>query len=288
MIQFESFERGGRPPCAVCEEMLADATDDNLTPDEILTPAEQARFHAHLATCPRCAQMYLEAERGAGWLTLLKAEQPELQEYRTDLVSRILQQTSGAAALPAALQPVSPTPLHVSAAAWQPMAPVYRMPERTLPFWRRAGQILLEPRLAMTAAMAFFSIGLTLNLTGVQLNQLHATDLNPLNLRRDLYQADAHAVRYYDNLRVVHVLESRVDDLKDRAQGLGQPETTPDQDAPEQRPASSEPARKPEQAPPASKTPGSSRWATPTPARDGRPHLLQTSAAGSPHAGGLA
>jgi hypothetical protein len=80
------------------------------------------------------------------------------------------------------------------------------------------GRILLEPRLAMTAAMAFFSIALTLNLTGVRLDQMRASDLKPESLRRDYYQASARAVQYYDNLRVVHVMESRVEDLKQATQ----------------------------------------------------------------------
>ena len=73
---------------------------------------------------------------------------------------------------------------------------------------------VLQPRFMMTAAMAFFSIALTLNVAGIHLNQIHASDLRPSSLRRDFYQANAHVVRYYDNLRVVYELESRVRDLQ--------------------------------------------------------------------------
>jgi hypothetical protein len=73
---------------------------------------------------------------------------------------------------------------------------------------------MMQPRLAMTAAMAFFSIALTLNLTGVRLTDLKASDLKPVNLKRSFYQADASVVRYYENLRVVYELESRVRDLQ--------------------------------------------------------------------------
>jgi hypothetical protein len=38
---------------------------------------------------------------------------------------------------------------------------------------------VLEPRLMMTAAMAFFSIALTLNLTGIKLTELRAADFQP-------------------------------------------------------------------------------------------------------------
>ncbi len=117
-----------------------------------------------------------------------------------------------------------------------------------LPFRRRAGaalwpfgQTFLQPRLAMTAAMAFFSVALTLNLTGVRLDQLRASDLKPSSLRRSVSQANAHVVRYYDSLRVVYELESRVHDLERSSA-----------DAEETAPASSTPPRSQPSAPHAS------------------------------------
>jgi Mg-chelatase subunit ChlI len=76
---------------------------------------------------------------------------------------------------------------------------------------------MLQPRLAMTAAMAFFSIALTLNLTGVRLSALHASDFKPSNIMRTAYAAKARVVQYSDNLRVVYELESRVRDLQQRS-----------------------------------------------------------------------
>jgi hypothetical protein len=73
---------------------------------------------------------------------------------------------------------------------------------------------MLQPRLAMTAAMAFFSIALTLNLTGVRITDLRASDFKPSSLMRSAYEAKAKVVRYSDNLRVVYELESRVRDLQ--------------------------------------------------------------------------
>src|ERR1039457_1082978 len=62
-----------------------------------------------------------------------------------------------------------------------------------------------QPRLAMTAAMAFFSIALTMNLTGVHLQDLRASDLKPSSLKRDFTNANASVKRYYEGLRVVYV-----------------------------------------------------------------------------------
>jgi len=54
----------------------------------------------------------------------------------------------------------------------------------------------------MTAAMAFFSIALTMNLTGVHPLSLRASDLRPSALKRSFTDADARVVRYYEGLRV--------------------------------------------------------------------------------------
>ena len=107
----------------------------------------------------------------------------------------------------------------------------------------------------MTAAMAFFSIALTLNLTGVHISQLRASDLRPSNLKRSFYEANAHVVRYYDNLRVVYELESRVHDLQhasdsDSDSGTPAPATTSPSDStakPAQKPSSTQPAAQPDQ-----------------------------------------
>ena len=54
-----------------------------------------------------------------------------------------------------------------------------------MPDWQRPGFMasirrFAEPRLLMTAAMAFFSIALTLNLTGVRLSAVRLADLRPI------------------------------------------------------------------------------------------------------------
>jgi hypothetical protein len=76
----------------------------------------------------------------------------------------------------------------------------------------------VQSRWMMTAAMAFFSIAFTLNLTGVRLSGVRLSDLKPSalasTLTRQFYAADAHVMRYYDNLRFVYELESRVREIK--------------------------------------------------------------------------
>ena len=225
-IQFEPRTKAGQPDCQLCEELLADAVDG------ILSPADKSFFDLHLSTCATCNASLAEAVRGATWLELLKAPRPE---PAADLVNRIMQQTSGYAPGHAPTpepqlffndpQPATRRfePVLVSA----PITP--SLPANVLSFrssstqarrngpsmWGSLQRLAFEPRLAMTAAMAFFSIALTMNVTGVRLDQLHAKDLSPSTLRHGYYAATASVARRYDSLRVVHVLESRVEDIRE-------------------------------------------------------------------------
>jgi hypothetical protein len=131
---------------------------------------------------------------------------------------------------------------------------------------------MLQPRLAMTAAMAFFSIALTLNLTGVRLSDLRASDFKPSSIMRSAYAAKAKVVRYSDNLRVVYELESRVRDLQRSADDDGSTTPAPQNAAPaSQAPAGSQQPDDPNHKPGTQKqdqkqtkpNPGSSRRESP-------------------------
>jgi hypothetical protein len=201
--------------CTQCEAMLADALDGTLD------AADQAIFDAHIAHCGPCSAMLADARRGLAWLEMLKTPRPEPPAA---LLERILAQTSGA----------EPIGLRLGGAQFGMDAPAVGPPlaipaasGNLLPFRRRLPavrpslftQVFFQPRLAMTAAMAFLSIALTLNLTGVRLQDLHASDLRPTSLERSFSSVNARAVRYYESLRVVYELESRVRDLQHASRG---------------------------------------------------------------------
>ena len=218
--------------CAQCESMLSDALDG------ILSAAGQATFDLHMAGCPSCAAMFADAQRGAAWMEMLKSPRPEPPAF---LLDRILAETSGKAAAEAAPKivlgptdhirvPVPPRPL-IGRAAFTTV----KLPLRTriTNGFRSLGQTMLQPRLAMTAAMAFFSIALTLNLTGVRLSELRATDFKPSSIMRSASQAKAKVVQYTDNLRVVYELQTRVRDL----QGSSDDDRSIPQSAPQNAPA---------------------------------------------------
>jgi hypothetical protein len=238
-IKFEGFESKRNPRCMACESMLTDVLDD------ILIPGDKAWFDQHIATCSECSQMFADAQRGAAWLELLKSPRPEPSAA---LLERILAQTAATDLPNTAAEPAF-------SGAYVPYAPVRT---NVLPFRPRMPRLaafaqgFFEPRLAMTAAMAFFSIALTLNLTGVKLNQLSASDLKPSSLKKTYYEATAQTVRYYDNLRVVRVLESRVDELRqnDQRDEPVQPAPAPLQKAPEKPvPEQKQPENKPTDGP---------------------------------------
>ncbi len=224
---FGGFSHSGAQQCSQCELMLADVLDGALSAEE------QTAFDLHVATCTPCYQMLGDAQRGAAWLEMLRTPHPEPPAA---LLERILVQTSGTQtsgaqalrgqAFGGQAQESRSAVFEGLAVAGMHEAQADAIPTRlgtVLPFRSRVSNAfrrnplahtLLQPRLAMTAAMAFFSIGLTLNLTGVRLNQLRLADLKPAAMRRSFYQADAHLLRYYTNLRVVYELESRVRDLQ--------------------------------------------------------------------------
>jgi|SRR5579863_6342069 len=189
------------PACGQWETLLADALDGLLKPEDEVT------FGAHMAICPACTALFEEARKGREWLLFLSPE-PEVPE---GLLDRILAatgpgQAEGYGLIPATGGNVLPMP--------QP--------------WQRPGFMarvrrFAEPRLMMTAAMAFFSIALTLNLTGVRVTSLRLSDLRPTAVRsfmqRRITMASTPIIRYYDHLRLVYEVESRMREFRRTTQG---------------------------------------------------------------------
>jgi hypothetical protein len=187
--------------CEEWEAMLVDFLDGTLP------STDSDSFRSHQKTCASCAEMFSHAERGREWLNFLRVE-PQVPVV---LVSKILAQTSSMASFANPAGELLP-----ASAAAIPVAPV-------LPFWQRssmtlAGRRIAQPRLLMTAAMAFFSITLTLNMAGIRLSAVHLADLKPAavssNLDKQYHMASARVVRYYDNLRFVYEMEAKVRELR--------------------------------------------------------------------------
>lgn len=219
-----------RLTCSQCERMVLDAIDGSLIGDD------QAQFELHIAGCAACTRAMADAQRGSAWMEMLKAAPPEPSLL---LLDQILARTSGDPAVAIPLRPRES--IFAYAGGGLPQGVVAGQMGSALPFARtmprnwfaRLAHAVAQPRFAMTTAMAFFSVALTMNLTGVQLSDLHASSLRPSSLRHGFWSANAKMFRYYDNLRVVYEMESRVRQLQresDEQDSVRQPSTPAKED----------------------------------------------------------
>jgi hypothetical protein len=214
------------PACGQWETLLADALDG------VLRPEDEAFFLSHRAECPFCTALYEEARRGREWLDYLAME-PEIPAGLVDKILALTgpgtdgRQAAGFGLLPAQMQSAT-------------VGGVTVLPR--LQPWQRPGLMgvirrFAEPRLMMTAAMAFFSIALTLNLTGVKLKDLKLASLKPQAVRsymeRQVALVSTPIVRYYDHLRLVYEVQTRMKELRRSTEGENQRQTAPGGNSPE-------------------------------------------------------
>lgn len=199
------------PACGQWETLLADALDG------LLRPEDEATFASHMASCAACAALFEEARRGREWLDFLCAD----PDVPAGLLDKILAQTGPGQNVGFGLTPEA-------LAAAPGGIPLQSARPAVIPAWQRPGFMahirrFAEPRLMMTAAMAFFSIALTLNLTGVRLTQLRWASLRPTAVRsymeRQITVASTPIIRYYDHLRLVYEVQSRMRELRRTTEG---------------------------------------------------------------------
>jgi hypothetical protein len=193
------------PACGQWEMLLADALDG------VLKPEDEALFNAHLVACPACSALFEEARRGREWMEFLSPE----PEVPAGLLDKILAQSG---------------PGHEAGHRLAtPGGKVIPIRPISVPAWQRPGlmarvQRFAEPRLLMTAAMAFFSIAMTLNITGVRLSSLKLSNLTPSSMRsimeRKFTMASTPIIRYYDNSRLAYELLKTMRELSQTA-GVG-------------------------------------------------------------------
>jgi hypothetical protein len=194
----------GSAACGHWETLLADALDG------LLKPEDEAAFTAHMAACAACTALFEEARRGREWLEFLSPE-PEVPE---GLLERILAQTG-----PGQIQGFGLA---------HPSSDILPVTQGLVPAWQYPGfygqvRRYAQPRLLMTFAMAFFSIALTLHLMDVRLSGLRLADLRPAAIRsfveRRITMASTPIIRYYDHLRFVYEVESRMREMRSNSEG---------------------------------------------------------------------
>ena len=194
--------------CTDFEALLAEALDGTLGAPEM------ERFRSHLGTCPQCGPLFALAQDGQMALRGLPEMEPPAY-----LVQKILNVTSE---VPARV----PQPRPAEAAGWLGMRPFFAA--------------VMQPRFGMSFAMAFFSLMLIFNVTGVNLRDLGSIDWRPsamkTNVVKGYYETTARVEKYYENLRFVYQVQSTLRDLRNATstQDEQQPKQQPQQ-KPEQR-----------------------------------------------------
>jgi hypothetical protein len=179
--------------CNEFEALLFDALDG------LLSGAKQGRFRAHARVCAKCGPMFAEVEAGQHWLkSLTEVEAP------ANLVHNILAATSG----------IESYRLQEAATATHKPSLGERIREWADSLLTPVWSTVRQPRFAMSFGMAFFSLSVALSVAGVKPSDLKQADFSRNGLRRTYYTTTARVVKYYENIRLVYEIESRVQEFK--------------------------------------------------------------------------
>jgi hypothetical protein len=165
--------------CAEFETLLCDYLDGTLEAE-----ARQA-LEAHQSQCAACAGLASDAVSALAFL-----EGVEPVQAPPELVTRILYQTQDSGAVASPAKP------------------------GVLDWLRGLMQPVLQPKFAMGMAMTILSFSMVGRIMGVNQRQLTMADLDPVKvvaaLDAKVWRAYDRAVKYYENLRLVYEIQSRM------------------------------------------------------------------------------
>jgi len=175
--------------CAEFEILLCDAVDGTLRGEQ------QAAFDAHRQSCPACAELAADVLGVTAFI-----ERAAIVEPPKELLTKILFETTG----------------HKAAQS-------VRTPRRG---WigsiRSLFGPILQPRLAMGMAMTILSISMLAQVFGIEVRQLRASDLEPARVWASVedgaHRQWSRVVKYYENIRVVYEIQSRLQEWAEQEQ----------------------------------------------------------------------
>jgi len=183
--------------CTEFETLLTDALDG----EGQLSPARKESFEAHRRVCAICGPLFAEVQAGR---QLLRALALEPVEPPAHLVHNILAATTGV---------VSTRPM-----AARPDGGTTPFGERVREWWDSyftpASAFMRQPRFVMSFGMIFFSFSMALSVAGVKPSDVAKVNLRPSALRHAYNDAQIKVVKYYDNIRFVYEIESKLRELK--------------------------------------------------------------------------
>ncbi len=173
--------------CAEIEILLCDYLDGALP------AAGREAVEEHLAGCGRCSETWAEVRSAVAFMERAAPADPP-----AELLTRILHHIPG--------------------------RDLGRQKDRG--WWRRlrGGWLgpLLSPRYAMGMAMTILSFSMIFKFAGIQPRQLKPSDLDPVKVWSALddraHRSWDRAVKYYDNLRLVIEIQSRLKEWTEQDQ----------------------------------------------------------------------
>ena len=179
--------------CSEFETLLADCLDGALA------PAERAALEQHASTCPACSEFMSDVTAAVGFLQRANDIAPP-----PELITRI-----------AYLAP-----------AGRLRHPLEK-PGILSRFTQKWLQPLLQPKLAMGMAMTILSFAMLEKCTGIQVQHIQPADLNPIRIwdgvEDKALRAKDRAVKYYENIRLVYEIESRLKEMQAQQEAPVQP-----------------------------------------------------------------
>ncbi|MCC6394984.1 MAG: zf-HC2 domain-containing protein [Bryobacterales bacterium] len=197
--------------CAELELLLCDYIDGTLRPEE-RTEAE-----AHLAGCAACTDLHRDSAGVLGFLERIPAVEPP-----HSLVTRILHQV-----------PARQPPVNSARSTFR----------RLLGRWLEP---VLQPRLVMGMAMTILSFAMLGRFAGIEARQLRPADLHPAKVweaaEDQTNRAWTRAVKYYESLKIVYVLQSRLREITDTGDDGSEPADRRQERKQEQKPKTAAPA----------------------------------------------
>ena len=185
--------------CAEFETLLSHAIDSATSEDQGLSAPRKESFDAHRRVCPICGPMFAEVQAGRQWLQALEEVEPP-----TYLVHNILAATSGVISKRSltATGELQATPFRERAREWWDS------------FFTPVTAFVRQPRFVMSFGMIFFSFSIALSAAGVKPKDVAKIDVRPSALRHAYNDAQIKIVQYYDNIRFVYEIESKLRELK--------------------------------------------------------------------------
>ncbi len=197
--------------CATLESLLCDYLDGTLP------AAESAEAERHLAACPACARRAADARA-----VMDLAGRAAKVEPPPELVTRILYDLAGEREKTQGRRGLAGILGHV-------LGPV------------------LQPRFAMGMAMTILSLAMLARTAHINVRQLSLSDLDPVRIWQNVedraHRGWSRTVKFYESLRFVYEIRSRLADLSAPEEDSGEAAGAPGDGRPSAQPPAEDPSK---------------------------------------------